>query len=151
MATTRLTPDFSAFLRSLADHRVEYLLVGGYAVGYHGYVRATADIDVWVRMEEHNAERIVAALTDFGFGVPGLSAQSFLDERCLVRMGVPPFRIEILTSISGVTFDACWDERVEDEWDGVRVHVIGLRCLRENKRASGRLQDLADLEQLPDA
>lgn len=102
-------------------------------------------------MEEHNAERTVAALTEFGFGVPGLSAESFLDERCLVRMGVPPFRIEILTTISGVTFEACWDERVEDEWNGVPVTIIGLECLRKNKRASGRLQDLADLEKLPDA
>ncbi len=126
------------------------MLIGGYAVGYYGYVRATADIDVWVRMDVQNAERAVAALTDFGFGVPELKADVFLDERCLVRMGVPPFRIELLTTISGVAFDACWPGRVEDEWDGVPVMVIGLDCLKKNKRASGRGKDLADLEQLPE-
>ncbi len=102
-------------------------------------------------MEPSNAERIVAALTDFGFGVPELTADFFLSERCLVRMGVPPFRIEIVTTISGVTFDECWPGRVEDAWDGVPVAVIGLDCLKKNKRASGRLKDLADLEQLPES
>lgn len=151
MATIQLPPPFSAFLRSLADHRVEYLLVGGYAVGYHGYVRGTADIDFWVRMSPKNAEQVVAALRDFGFGVPELKAESFLDERCLVRMGVPPFRIELLTAIPGVTFEECWPERIEDEWDEVPVTVIGLGCLRRNKRATGRQQDLADLDRLPES
>lgn len=151
MATTRLLPDFSAFLRSLSDHHVEYLLIGGYAVGYYGYVRGTADIDVWVRADPQNAERVVAALIDFGFGVPELNTEAFLDERCLVRMGVPPHRIELMTAISGVTFDECWPGRVEDEWDGVPVTVIGLECLKQNKRASGRGKDITDIDQLPDA
>lgn len=145
-----LPPDFSAFLRSLSEHRVDYLLVGGYAVGYHGYPRVTADIDVWVRMEQQNAGRIVAALREFGFDVLALRAALFLKDDQIIRMGIPPHRIELLTTISGVTFDECWPGRVEEEWDGVPVTIIGLACLRKNKRASGRLKDLADLEQLPE-
>lgn len=148
---TPIPSPFDEFLRSLSTRRVKYLLIGGYAVIFHGYVRSTGDIDVWVQMEPRNAERVVAALSDFGFGVPELTASSFLNERCLVRMGVPPFRIEVMTSIPGVTFDECWPERVEDEWDGVPVAVIGLECLKKNKRATGRLKDLADLEQLPES
>ncbi|MEM1041434.1 MAG: hypothetical protein AAGI91_02290 [Bacteroidota bacterium] len=144
-----LPTDFSAFLKSLSDHRVEYLLVGGYAVARHGYPRATNDMDVWVRMDAQNAERIVAALGDFGFGVSELRADAFLSKRSLIRMGYEPLRIEIMTTVSGVTFEECWPERVEDEWDGVPVTVIGLACLKKNKRASGRLKDLADLEELP--
>jgi hypothetical protein len=146
---TLIPSPFDEFLRSLVDRHVDYLLIGGYAVIFHGYVRSTGDIDVWVRMEPGNAERVVAALTDFGFGVPELTASTFLSERCLVRMGVPPFRIEMMTSIPGVTFEECWPGRVESTWDGVPVTVIGLECLKKNKRATGRLKDLADLDYLP--
>jgi hypothetical protein len=144
-----LPPLFSEFLKSLNDHGVDYLIIGGYAVGYHGYSRTTDDFDLWVRLRDEKATRIVAALTDFGFGVPELKAELFRKEDQIVRMGVPPNRIELMTTISGVTFDECWQGRMEDEWDGVPVAVIGLDCLRKNERATGRLKDLADLEQLP--
>ncbi len=144
-----LTPDFSAFLRLLAEHRVDYLLVGGYAVGYHGYPRVTGDIDVWVRPTPENADRVVATLVAFGFGVAALSPDLFTAPDSLVRMGLPPNRIEVLTSISGVTFDTCWPNRVEDVWDSVPVCVLGLDDLKTNKRASGRAKDLADLDELP--
>lgn len=146
-----LPPDFSEFLRSLNATHAEYLLIGGYAVGYHGYPRTTDDFDVWVRADAANAKRIVSALRAFGFDVPALRAELFLEDDQIVRMGAPPHRIEVMTTISGVTFDECWPKRVEVEWDDVPTTVIGLDCLRRNKRASGRLKDLADLEQLPKA
>lgn len=108
MATIRLPQDFKEFLRLLNAHEVEYLLIGGYAVGYFGYPRATADMDIWVAMNPANAERIVAVLKEFGFDVPDLSAELFLKEWRIVRLGVPPVRIEISTTISGVDFDECF-------------------------------------------
>lgn len=146
---TRLPDDFSAFLKSFNASGTDYLLVGGYAVSYHGYARATGDIDLWVRQSPDNAERIVAALRAFGFDTPDLTPELFLADDRIVRMGVPPYRIEVLTSIDGVDFETCWAERELSDWDGVEVPVLSLRRLRENKRASGRLKDLADLDELP--
>jgi hypothetical protein len=149
MATIRLPPDFKEFLRSLNTHKVEYLLIGGYAVNYHGYPRATADMDIWVAVHATNADRIVAALREFGFDLPDLSAELFLQEWRIVRLGTPPLRIEIATTISGVDFGECYAERVEDILDDVPVNLINLKHLKLNKKASGRHQDLADLEHLP--
>jgi hypothetical protein len=149
MATIRLPPDFKDFLKLLKEHEVKYLLIGGYAVGYHGYPRATADMDIWVAIHPENAEKIVAALRDFGFDVPELSADLFLQERQIVRMGVPPVKLEIVTSISGVTFEECYRERIKDTLDGIEVDLINLHYLKINKKASGRFKDLADLENLP--
>jgi len=149
MATIRLPPDFREFLRLLNAHNVEYLLIGGYAVGYHGYPRATVDMDIWVAIHPSNAEKVVAVLKEFGFDPPDLSPQLFLQEWQIIRMGVPPVRIEIATTISGVDFAECYAQRVEDELDGVGVKLIDRDHLKRNKRASGRHQDLADLEHLP--
>jgi hypothetical protein len=149
MDTINLPPDFKEFLRLLNAHHVEYLLIGGYAVAYHGYPRATADLDVWIAIHPHNADRVVAALKEFGFAVADLSAELFLKEGQIIRMGVPPVRIEIATSISGVRFDDCFAARVVDDLDGVSVGLIGLAHLKLNKRAAGRHKDLNDLENLP--
>ena len=100
--------DFKEFLSLLNENDVEYLLIGGYAVGYHGYPRATNDMDVWIAINPKNAERIVTALKEFGFDTPELSADLFLREDTIVRMGMPPMRIEINTGISGVTFNECY-------------------------------------------
>lgn len=99
MATAHLPPDFKDFLKLLNAHQVEYLLIGGYAVGYHGYPRATADMDVWIAIHPQNAEKLVAALKEFGFDVPELSVELFLTEDRIVRMGVPPLKTEIVTTI----------------------------------------------------
>lgn len=149
MATIHLPPDFKEFLRLLAAHKVEYLLIGGYAVGYHGYPRATADMDIWTAMNPANAEKIVAVLKEFGFDPPELSPETFLKEWQIIRMGVPPVRIELATTISGVSFAECYAQRVVDVLDGVKVNLISLKYLKANKKASGRHQDLADLENLP--
>jgi hypothetical protein len=145
----KLPPDFREFLKSLNDHGVRYLLIGGYAVGYHGYPRATGDLDIWVALDPANAQRIVAALRQFGFDVPELSPDLFLQESSMVRMGVPPLRIEITTAISGVRFDECYGARVVDRLDGIEVPLLSLEDLKVNKRASGRAKDLNDLEHLP--
>ena len=144
-----LTDDFKEFLRLLNANHVEYLLVGGYAVGLHGYPRATVDLDVWVRATPDNAERIVQALRAFGFDLPALEPQLFVDSRSIVRFGTPPFRIEIMTSIDGVEYDACQRRQSVFDIEGVRVPVISLDDLKTNKRAAGRNKDLADLDNLP--
>jgi hypothetical protein len=149
MATVHLPPDFKEFLQLLNSHQVEYLLIGGYAVGYHGYPRATADMDIWIAIRPENAEKVVKVLREFGFGVEGLTPDLFLKEEQIIRMGVPPVRIEILTTISGVSFEECYTERKVDTLDGVEVNLISLAHLKENKKASGRHKDLDDLENLP--
>ncbi len=148
MAMIQLPPDFKEFLKLLNSHRVEYLLVGGYAVGYHGYPRATGDMDLWVAIRQRNAEKLVAVLREFGFNAPQLSADLFLQENQIVRMGVPPMRIELLTTISGVGFDSCYSERIVDVIDNVEVYIINLKYLKQNKQASGRHKDLDDLQHL---
>ncbi len=133
----------------LNAHRVEYLLIGGYAVNYHGYPRATADMDIWIAARPANADRVVAVLKEFGFDLPDLSRELFLREWQIIRLGVPPVRIEISTTISGVDFAECYAQRVEAALDGAPANLISLDDLKRNKRASGRHQDLADLEHLP--
>lgn len=149
MATIHLPSDFKEFLKLLKAHQVEYLLIGGYAVGYHGYPRATADMDIWIAMNPTNAERIVAVLKEFGFDLPELSPELFLKEWQIIRMGVPPIRIELATTVSGVNFNECYAERIVDTLDDVEVNLISLKHLKLNKKAYGRHRDLADLENLP--
>ena len=145
----QIPPDFKEFLRLLNFHQVEYLLIGGYAVGYYGFVRATGDMDVWVKINPDNAIKVVSALKEFGFAVPELSPELFLKEDQIVRMGVPPLRLEILTTISGVEFTACFANRLIAQIDDLDVNLINLEDLKLNKRASRRLKDLLDLENLP--
>lgn len=144
----KLDANFADFLKSLNGRRVEYLVVGGYAVGYHGFVRATGDLDVFVRASPANAARLVAAFRDFGFDVPELTEATFLNPGRIVRIGVPPLRLEVMNEISGVRFEDCYDRRAEEEIDGVRVSFIDRESLLANKRAAGRTRDLADVEAL---
>ena len=141
--------DFSEFLKLLNAHRVEYLLIGGFAVALHGYPRATADMDVWVARDRSNAERLVSCLREFGFDTPNLTPELFDDPNRIVRMGVAPLRIEILTEIDGVNFKDCSARSVNQSVDGELIPVISLEDLKANKRASGRAKDLDDLENLP--
>lgn len=149
MANINVPPDFKEFLKSLAYHQVKYLLVGGYAVAYHGYPRATVDMDIWIAVDPQNADYLVAALKAFGFDTAELSPELFLEEGRIVRMGVPPMRIEIMTSATGVNFEECYKTRVVDELDGVETSIIDLVHLKINKKALGRHKDLDDLENLP--
>jgi len=149
MATIRLPRDFKDFLSLLNAHEVKYLLIGGYAVAFHGYPRATADMDIWVSRTDENARKLVSVLEEFGFGDIASARQAFTQADRVIRMGVPPLRIELITSISGVEFDACYAERIENVIDDVRVNILSLADLKRNKKAAGRPRDLADLEELP--
>src|SRR3990170_6232923 len=121
-----LPQDFKDFLRLLDADGVEYLLIGGYAVAYHGYPRATEDIDIWIASSPGNAQRIITALKEFGFDVPELKPDLFTKRDSIVRMGVPPLRIELSTTISGVAFGECYKARVTEVIDGIKVNIINL-------------------------
>ena len=144
-----LPPDFKDFLKLLKSKNIKYLLIGGYAVGYHGYPRATNDMDIWIAIDSVNAELLVEVLKEFGFDTPKLSKDLFLEENKIIRMGVAPIRIEILTSISGVNFEECYQNKVVDVIDETQVDIINLKHLKINKKASGRHKDLDDFENLP--
>ena len=144
-----LPPDFKEFLKLLKEHDVRYLLIGGYAVGYHGYARATEDMDIWIAIHPENAQKLVSAMKAFGLEDPNLTPKLFLQKPKIIRLGFPPLRLEITTSISGVEFDECYQARIVDNFDGVEVSVIDLKNLKKNKKASGRTKDIADLEELP--
>jgi predicted nucleotidyltransferase len=148
MVKPRFPADLREFLKLLNSARVEYLLIGGYAVGYYGYPRATGDLDIWVAISDKNARKLVRVLKDFGFDVPNLSPEVFVETNRLVRFGEPPLRIEILTTISGVSFDDCFARRNRVKFDGLRVNLISLDDLKKNKAASGRPKDLDDLQAL---
>jgi len=149
MDMIHLPQDFKELLKLLNANSVEYLLIGGYAVAYYGYPRATADMDIWIAMNPDNSKKMVEVLKEFGFDIRELSPELFLKDWQIIRMGVPPVRIEISTTISGVNFDECYAERVEDTLDGVKVKLISLKHLKLNKKAAGRYQDFSDLENLP--
>ena len=147
MATIQLPPDFKEFLKLLNSSKVEYLVIGGYAVNLYGFARATADLDIWISIHPENARRVAQALREFGF--VQAEPETVLKPRKVIRMGVPPIRVEILTSISGVEFGDCYARRLEAELDGIPINLIQLEDLKRNKAASGRLQDRLDLERLP--
>lgn len=145
-----LNKDFREFVELLDSGGVEYLVVGGYALAAHGHPRYTGDLDIWIRSTPENADRLLHALSSFGFGGLGLKREDFLQPGAVVQLGYPPSRIDLLTGLSGVDFDACYPKRVEMTIAGVRLPIIGLEEFRANKRASGRAKDLADLESLDD-
>src|SRR5687768_152172 len=143
-----LQKDFREFIELFLSHKVEFLLVGGYALAFHGAPRFTEDIDFLVRITPENAERIEAVLADFGFQSTGITKQDFLEPEQVIQLGRPPHRIDLLTSISGVSWDEAWQARQEVQFGGHTVDVIGREHLIQNKRASGRIQDLADVARL---
>jgi hypothetical protein len=122
--------------------------VGGHAVAFHGYPRTTGDIDIFVEATEENGGKLAAALADFGFASMGLTARDFLEPDITVQLGYPPHRIDLMTSISGVSFPEAWESRVTATLDGVTIPYIGKAPLLANKAASGRVKDLADRDQL---
>jgi predicted nucleotidyltransferase len=145
---TVLNQDFKEFIGSLNDNGVRYLVVGGYAVALHGYPRYTKDIDIWVEMTSENASNVLKALEQFGFGSLGVNAADFTIPDQMLQLGYPPGRIDILTTLPGVEFSECYSSRTTVEVDGVSVDFIDLENLKKNKKATGRHQDLADLENL---
>jgi predicted nucleotidyltransferase len=140
--------DFREFIESLNDNGVRYLVVGGYAVALHGYPRYTKDIDIWVEMTAENAANIIKALDQFGFGSLGVDEAEFTVPDQMLQLGYPPGRIDLLTTLPGVEFSECYAARTIVEIDGASVNFIDIENLRKNKKATGRHQDLADLENL---
>jgi hypothetical protein len=144
-----LPKDFKEFLKLLNANGVRYLLIGGYAVGFHGYPRATNDIDIFVAKDTENAHRLVKSLVDFGFKNNELSIELFTQEKSIVRMGVEPLKIEIANFISGVDFEEAYIDKIIGSINEVEISIISLQHLKVNKEASGRYKDLNDLENLP--
>jgi len=142
--------DFRDLLELLNAHKVEYLIVGAYALAFHGAPRYTGDIDIYVRPNSTNAQRVMAALKDFGFGSAELSAADFEAEDKVVQLGFPPVRVDIVTSLTGVSWEEAASERIEGKYGDVLVYYIGRQQFISNKRALGRKKDLADLEALGD-
>jgi hypothetical protein len=150
MAKINLSKDFKEFIELLNFHKVRFIVVGGYAVGFHGYVRFTGDIDIWIDSRIENAENLLKALDQFGFGsVSGISLEDFVKDNSVVQLGYPPFRIDIMTSLSGITFDQCYTKREVTAIDGIEVPFIDLDSLKINKASTNRKKDLGDLDNLP--
>lgn len=143
-----ISPDFKEFITLLNTHNVRYLVVGGYAVAFHGHPRYTKDIDIWLERTSENAARLLAALDAFGFGSLGLKGEDFLQPGYTIQLGYPPNRIDLLTSLSELDFSSCYDAKIEDEIEGMLMYFIDIEHLKVSKRASGRPQDLADIDNL---
>lgn len=144
----RLESEFQEFLRSLNSNKVEYLLIGGYAVILNGHIRNTNDLDVCVSSDPENAKRVVKALVEFGFTVPGLDESLFTKPKSVVRMGFPPIKIEIINYLEGVDFEDAYKGRKAIRVGDLDISLINIDDLIANKRSVGRLQDLADVEKL---
>jgi hypothetical protein len=144
-------PDFSELLELFNAHHVEYMIVGGYALAFHGAPRFTGDLDIFVNPTAANAQRILAALDAFGFTSAGLTSNDFTSPDQVIQLGVPPVRIDLLTSITGVSWDAAWADKTAGRYGDLAVYYIGREQFLANKRATGRTRDLADLEALGEA
>ena len=143
-----LNQDFREFIVLLNKNRVRYLVIGGYAVALHGHPRYTKDLDLWVWMDKKNAENILKSLNEFGFGSVDLVAEDFLTPGKVVQLGYPPNRIDLITAPKGVEFEDCYQSKIIVEIDGININLISLNDLKKNKKAAGRHQDLADLDNL---
>ena len=141
-------PDFKDLLSGFNAHGVEYLVVGAHALAAHGHVRATKDLDLWIRPSAENATRTHGALAAFGAPVGELTVEDLTTPGLVFQIGIEPVRVDVINEIDGVEFEDAWPARVEVDLDGLVVGVLSRRHLIENKRASGRLQDLADIERL---
>jgi len=143
-----INKDFKQFIELLNKNNVRYLVVGGYALAFHGFPRYTKDIDFWVWVNEDNARNLVKTLEEFGFSSLDLKEDDFLSPGYVVQLGQPPGRIDLLTSVTGLDFEECYETRVNIEIRGSKIDFIDLESFKKNKKAVGRYQDLADLENL---
>jgi hypothetical protein len=143
-----LSKDFKEFVELLKRHEAEYMIVGGYAVGVHGYPRFTGDLDIWLHPTVDNARRVLMAIKDFGFGSFDISVADLTKEDNVIQFGQPPLRIDLLMSIDGVTFEECFANRKVVTFDGLPMNFIGYHDLVKNKQATGRHRDLDDVENM---
>ncbi|HLA12940.1 MAG TPA: hypothetical protein VJ023_20310 [Pyrinomonadaceae bacterium] len=143
-----MNPDFKELLLAFNAHHVDYLVVGAHALAAHGHVRATKDLDLWVRPDQENAQKVLTALSDYGAPAGDLTADDLSKKGTIFQIGIPPLRIDIITNIDGVEFAEAWSERLETGFAGITAFVISRTHLIKNKRTAGRLQDLADVAEL---
>ena len=143
-----LNQDFKEFIALLNQHNVQYIVIGGYALAFHGHPRYTKDIDIWIDAKEDNAKRVLDVLRDFGFGSVNLDIQDFISEENIIQLGYPPNRIDILTSAKGVVFGDCISSSHLIMIGDLEVRFLDIQNLIVNKQQTGRLQDLADVEAL---
>lgn len=143
-----LNKDLREFVALLNSNEVEYLVVGAFAVAYYGYPRYTGDLDLLYRASEQNVQRILKVLTEFGFGSLSIRAEDLLCAGKVIQLGVNPNRIDLLNSISGVSFEDAWADRQDGNLDGVATQFIGWRALIRNKQSTGRSKDLGDVDEL---
>jgi len=143
-----LNKDFKEFIELLNAHEVKYLVVGGYAVAYHGYPRYTKDLDFWIWMDHTNAQQVLSALKAFGFASLGLTIEDFLVADNVIQLGYPPNRIDLLTYLEGVPFETAYNRKERVDLEGTIVDFINVEDLITVKQQAGRLQDLADVEEL---
>ena len=141
-------PDFNDLLNLFNEQKVKYIIVGGYALAYHGAPRYTGDIDLWIKISQDNAQKVVNALNEFGFGSLGIKEEDFIHEDQVLQLGYPPVRIDIMTSIDGVDFDSAHENAEKTKMGDLEIIMISKSDLIKNKKASSRHQDLADLESL---
>jgi predicted nucleotidyltransferase len=143
-----LQKDLREFVELLNAHDVHFVIVGAFALAHHGHARYTSDIDLFIEKSSENAERILLALRDFGFADIGLTRKELAEKDQVVQLGVAPNRIDLLTILSGVSFQEVWASREIGEIGGLKVPFISRALLKQNKLATGRPQDLADAEHL---
>ncbi|MTI86705.1 MAG: hypothetical protein FH748_01915 [Balneolaceae bacterium] len=143
-----LSKDFKEFIELLNENKVEYLLVGGYAVILYGSPRFTGDIDFWVKLEEKNIKKVIKVIKDFGLTSFDVSVDKLSQPNQIIQLGYSPYRIDIITSVSGVEFDDCKKNAKIFEIDDIQINVIGFEDLLVNKKASGRHKDLDDVSNL---
>ena len=143
-----LAQDFEDFIKLLHKNEVDYLVVGGYALAFHGKPRHTGALDIWINNPEANAEKLVLAIADFGLSSLGLTKSDFMHEGYVTQIEYPPLRIDLLNSIDGVKFEDAFPNRLFVDVNGFDVNYIGLKEFIKNKTASGRSQDIADLKEI---
>ena len=143
-----LDNNFEDFVGLLNKHKVEYLIVGGYALAFHGKPRHTGDLDIWIDVSENNASKMVAVINEFGMESLGLQKEDFLETGGITQIGYPPLRIDILNQIDGIIFNEAYQNKLIIDIEGLMINYIGLDDLIKNKTASGRSQDLTDLKTL---
>jgi Nucleotidyl transferase of unknown function (DUF2204) len=143
-----LDSNFKEFIALLNANGVKYLVVGGFAVAFHGYPRYTKDIDFWIWADPENADRMLKTLSDFGFGMIGVSKEDFLDTENIIQLGHEPNRIDLITQLEGMPFEACYAVRQEAAFEGVQINFIDIDNLIKSKQISGSQKDLLDASEL---
>ena len=144
---TTLPRDFKEFIELLNKNNVRYIVIGGYAVVYHGYVRSTNDIDIWIDIREDNIKKLIKVLDEFGFSSLSIKEADFLPNQ-IIQLGYPPNRIDLITTPAGIEFETCYESKEQVSIDDIAVNIIDLENLIKAKKASNRTRDLADIEEL---